>query len=593
LKQPIFILIFCTCVLNASSQFYLRGIVHDEKGKGLYNVKLQLYSKGTYPYYTGNSGAFGIPTSIPVDTITLQSEGYETLKCAVDANKFQSLTLKMLPANARLNHLRLISVTKDKQDVKHDEIYYHGGESYSSLVENNFVDAEKFPQTGFAVNVDRASYSNIRRFLNNGAKVPPDAVRIEEMLNYFSFPGINTNTSRQAFIGKTQLTSCPWNINNELLFINLQAPSLNLDQIPPTNLIFLIDVSGSMDQPNRLPLLKSAFKFLVNNLRTQDTVAIVVYGGAVGIWLQPTSGAKKREINDAIEKLEADGDTPGEAAIRTAYSLAERAFNHSANNRVILATDGDFNVGQTTEKELEDLISDHRQSGIFLTCIGVGMGNYKDSKLEALAKSGNGNFAYIDNLHEAEKVLVTEFTKTLYAVATDCYVGITFNPEMVKQYRLIGFDNKIDAIQDSTSVLEGGEVGTGHSLMAVFEIEPTDKNIEAVTNEIKDDEIATIKLQYKLPGQSNDELQKFPIKNDYIDISAADSSVRFATALVMFGELLKQSGFAKNYSWNDISLLSRSAVNMHDYSQAEFLNMVEKAKKIYTPGKKKKKDEEQ
>jgi len=269
-----------------------------------------------------------------------------------------------------------------------------------------------------------------------------------------------------------------------------------MDAVLPTNLTFLIDVSGSMDEPNRLPLLKSAFKLLVNNLRAQDSVSIVVYGGNVGILLQPTSGAEKEFINSAIEQLTAGGETPGEAAIITAYSLAQRTFNKNGNNRIILATDGDFNVGQTSDKELEDLVALHKQSGIYLTCLGVGMGNYKDSKLETLAKKGNGNFAYIDNIQEAEKVMVTEFTKTLFAVADDAYASISFNSNMVKQYRLIGFDNKVEAISDTSSELEGGEIGTGHSLIAMFEIEPAKDihlNMDAREN------IATVKLEYKTP----------------------------------------------------------------------------------------------
>lgn len=576
-------------MLNASSQYYLRGIVHDEKGKGLFNVRIQLFSKGTYSYYTGNTGAFGIPTNLAVDTISLVSDGYEPLKCAVQSSIFQSLTLKMLPSTASVYHHRLASVTKDRSDNPHGEIFYHGGESYSSLVENNFVAADKFPQTGFAMNVDRASYANIRRFLNIDAKVPPDAVRIEEMLNYFSFP--NNNKLPNAFTCTTKITSCPWNTDNHLLFINLQAPVINVQDVPPTNLIFLIDVSGSMDEANRLPLLKLAFKKLVNNLRAMDTVGIVVYGGTVGVWLQPTSGADKAKINDAIDQLEASGETPGAAAIITAYALAERTFNRTANNRVILATDGDFNVGQSSEKELEDLISKHRQSGIYLTCIGVGMGNYKDSKLETLAKMGNGNFAYVDNMHEAEKVLITEFTKTLYTVANNCYAGVTFNPALVKQYRLIGFDNKIDAIADTSSQLEGGEIGTGHALMAVFEMEPVQKRTDTSTAFLSTGNIATIKMQYRLPLQMDDKHQDFDVKNDYIDIAQADSSMRLAASVIMFGELLKHSDFAKNYTWNDVNVVCNGAINMQDYSQAEFLTILEKAKKVYAAGKKKKKDE--
>jgi Ca-activated chloride channel family protein len=583
---------FCCAVLcSASSQYYLRGIVHDENGKGLYNVHIHLYSKGNYPYYSGNTGAFGIPVSVPFDTLLLEFDGFQTLKCNIETGKFQSITLKMLPATATIAKHRLISITRDKQDAQHAGIFYNGGESYSSFTENGFVETSQFPRTGFSVNVDRASYSNIRRFLNIDTKTPTDAVRIEEMLNYFSFPNLNSDKARQDFTCGTQLTSCPWNSGNQLLVINLQAPSVNFMDVPPTNLIFLIDVSGSMEEANRLPLLKTAFKRLVDNLREQDTVAIVVYGGGVSIKLQPTSGAAKAVIKEAIEKLEADGETPGELAINVAYALAEKSFNRNANNRVILATDGDFNVGQTSEKELEDMVGRHRESGIFLTCIGVGMGNYKDSKLEALAKWGNGNFAYLDNAHEAEKVLITEFSKTIYAVATDCYASVLFNPSMVKQYRLIGFDNKTDAIQDTASVLEGGEVGTGHSLMAVFEIEPVHTVNDTAPNQWKDPAIANVKLQYRLPGQTSPHIQNFEVKNNFIDLTGAEKSVQFVTSVVMFGEFLRQSAYAKNYTLNDISQLAVSAIDRKDFAQVEFLDMIERAKKVYSNTKKKKEDE--
>jgi Ca-activated chloride channel family protein len=359
---------------------------------------------------------------------------------------------------------------EDADDIS--STYNHVGETYTNLVENEFTVAEKSPEAGFALNVNRASYSNIRRFLNNGMEVPPDAVRIEEMLNYFDFTE-RINADRNKFTCTSKLTQAPWNTNNRLLFIKLKAPYINVDDAPPANLIFLIDVSGSMDNPNKLPLLKEAFKMLVSNLRPKDTVAVVIYGGIVGTFLQPISCAYKDSIIKTIDKLEASGETPGAAAITTAYALAERMYNKDANNRIILATDGDFNVGQTTDKELENLVISHRQSGIYLTCLGVGMGNYKDSKLEGLAKKGNGNFAYIDNRFEAEKVLVAEFTKTLYSVANDAYVNVFFNPYYVKRYRLIGFDNKKELLEDnSITELEGGEVGSGHSLMAVFEIEP-------------------------------------------------------------------------------------------------------------------------
>ena len=268
------------------------------------------------------------------------------------------------------------------------------------------------------------------------------------------------------------ISSCPWNSAHELLFLNICAKKAKLDDIPPANLVFLIDVSGSMDLPNRLPLLKSAFSLMVNNLRATDTVSIIVYGGVNGVWLTPTSGAEKKKILESIAQLEAGGSTPGEGGIRAAYQMAKSTFIKGGTNRVILATDGDFNVGQQSEEELNQLINGYRHSEIYLTCLGVGMGNYKDSKLEVLANQGKGNFAYLDNEKEAEKVLMQEFSQTIYAVAKEAYIDIRFDTSVVKNYRLIGFDNKASALEDTLNVLQGGEIGSGHSLMALMEIDP-------------------------------------------------------------------------------------------------------------------------
>jgi Ca-activated chloride channel family protein len=462
------------------------------------------------------------------------------------------------------------------------------GETYTNLLENDFAEAENSPQAGFALNINRASYSNIRRFLNNDLPVPPDAVRIEEMLNYFDLHKFS-NTNRNNFTCTTQLTASPWNTKNRLLFINLQAPYINVDSAPPANLVFLIDVSGSMDHPSRLPLLKDAFKMLVNNLREKDTVAVIIYGGLVGTFLQPISCAYKDSIIKAIDRLQAGGETPGAAAIKTAYALAERMYNREANNRIILATDGDFNVGQTTDKELEDLIVAHRQSGIYLTCLGVGMGNYKDSKLEILAKKGNGNFAYIDNLYEAEKVLVAEFSKTLYAVANDAYIHVFFNPYYVKRYRLIGFDNRKELVENNVTELEGGEVGSGHSMLAVFEIEPGNLISDSIMRNSPEVNLARLQLHYKLPETGEEVSGDFPVTNNFEDFKDCDSSIRFATAVIMFGGLLKQSELWDNFTWDDVFKTARASAATENYSQKEFLTMVEKAKTIYEPYKRKKK----
>jgi len=564
--------------IGLMAQYYLRGEIKDEKGRLLPGVKINLHSKGRLPFYSGNTGAFGLPTTVRIDTISLWLEGFEPFKQAVNTTEYQVFTLKMLPATASLMKNRLASATKNLAAIDQLSMFSSFGESYSSIIDNTFIEANVYPETGFALNIDRASYSNIRRFINNGMNIPRDAVRIEEMLNYFSYKSQPQNNTPQ-FLCNTKVTNCPWNNQSQLCYINLQAPKLNLDSIPPSNLVFLIDVSGSMDKPNRLPLLQAGFKLLTSNLRAIDTISIVTYGGGVAVPLPPTGGNEKDKINQVIDSLYADGDTPGEGAIRTAYAVAKRAFIRNGNNRVIIATDGDFNVGQTNEKDLEDLIVFQRLSGIYLTCLGVGMGNYKDSKLETLAKKGNGNFAYLDNIYEAEKVLVTEFTKTLYSVANDAYASINFNPQIVKKYRLIGFDNKKEAMTDTSSQIEGGEVGSGHSLMAIFEIE-TENNTVSNAN------VASIHLQYIQAATKRIVKQQFQVPYAVEDIMQIEKPYRFSTAVAMFGSLVKESLFAKKYTFSDVIQLANSALEDNNFAQQEFLQLVQKADKIYNHRKK-------
>jgi Ca-activated chloride channel family protein len=584
MKKVIWVIAFCFAVNSLYCQFYLRGEIKDERGRLLEGVKINLTSKGTFPYYSGSGGTFGISTSLTVDTITLNLDGYETIRTVIDTKKFQSFLLKMLPTTAHLYTGKLASKTTNLKAEVTNRLSVLG-ESYSNLLENNFINADQYPETGFALNIDKASYSNIRRFVNNQMRVPIDAVRIEEMLNYFDFTkSANQNIPGQ-FNCRTQLTNCPWQEGNQLLFLNVTAPKLNLDSIPASNLVFLIDISGSMDKPNRLPLLQSAFKLLADNLRVKDTITVVTYGGGVGIALPPTGGNNKKKIKDAIDSLVASGDTPGEGAIRIAYDLAKKTFIKKGNNRVVLATDGDFNIGQTSEKQLEDMISAFKQTGIYLTCLGVGMGNYKDSKLESLAKKGNGNFAYIDNLQEAQKILVTEFTQTMYAVANNAYLKITFEPKTIQEYRLIGFDNKKNAAEDSTSELEGGEVGSGHSMMAVFEIKPYTRD-----SVYRHKPFAALSLQYKMPVTDSACKQYFSALYEPKNLDKVDSCYRFAAAVAMFGSVLKQSKYMKNYHLEDVAALARTAVDPNEAHQAEFLTLIDKAIKVYKPAKKKKKD---
>jgi Ca-activated chloride channel family protein len=466
--------------------------------------------------------------------------------------------------------------------------WFVGDETYASLIENHFVSANEYPVTGLSLSIDKASYSNIRRFINTSTLVPPDAVRIEEMLNYFN-ESYSEPDPGQLFKIKSVLTACPWSQENQLLFINVNSRKLDLGALPPCNLVFLIDISGSMDMPNRLPLLQSSFKLLVNNLRPKDSVSIVVYGGAVGIQLNTTSGADKEKILKAIDELVPGGSTPGESGIKLAYNVAQKHFIKGGNNRVILATDGDFNVGAKTEDELDELISQKRQSGIYLTCLGVGMGNYKDSKIQTLAKKGNGNFAYLDNFPEAEKVLLTEFTQTLYAVADNVYMNVNFDPNYVKEYRLIGFDNKVGALNDTLSVIEGGEVGSGHSIIAAFEIIPTVFNRDAVERDFSPGNIANIKIQYKLPSDTVE--RQFPgsASLSYKDFNSIDRNLRFSTAVIMFGSLLRSSAVTKEISWNDTILLASQASDDNDPIQKEFVSLVKEAKILYSKQKKRRK----
>jgi Ca-activated chloride channel family protein len=574
--------------LHVNAQYYLRGEVKDEKNQPLQNARILLYSNRLL-YYSGTSGGFGITTNALNDSVLVSMEGYETRVVKVKSDQWQDITLKVLASTVNRNRPKLISVTKDRQQST--KFRWHlNDETYFQLVENEYVDAKKYPNTGFSLNVNKASYSNIRRFLNMQSTVPPDAVRTEELLNYFNLH-YREPQNKELFNICSQLTTCPWSEDRYLLYLNINAKKIDLDKVPPGNFVFLIDASGSMDMPNRLPLLKAAFQMFVKNLRAKDTVSIVTYGGTVGIWLQPTSGAEKEKIIHSIEELEAVGDTPGEAAILTAYKLAESTFIKDGNNRVILATDGDFNVGLTSEKAMDDLITKERQTGVYLTCLGVGMGNFKDSKLETLAKRGNGNFAYLDDIKEAEKVLVKELTQTFYAVADDVYMNLQFNANLVKEYRLIGFDNKKDAIADSSIELEGGEVGSGASVIALFEIIPVDEKLFSPDIPIKDD-IASMTMRYSLCNDSAHHTINYNCPNNFTEFKNIDKELQFGSALAMFGLKLKQSQYVKNIDWFDIETVAAASYDPNNYLQTEFLQLIDKAKKVYSTKKSKKKKDD-
>ena len=586
LNRQLLILFLFAFTNAASGQLYLRGEIKDENNNPVANARILLHSTG-YLYYSGSSGGFGIITDRKTDSITISISGYHSLSLNVNASQYQKIQLRSLSDKVNVQKNRLLSFTRNLQ-LKDRTNYQESGESYSTLVENEFVPSKNYPETGFAIRIDKASYSNVRRFLNMETRVPADAVRIEELLNYFNFEYSSPQDGKM-FNFTSQVSDCPWNSSSQLLFMKVCARKIPPEKIPPSNLVFLIDVSGSMDMPNRLPLLKSAFKLLVDNLRENDTISIVVYGSSTGVWLTPTSGKEKLKIRKAIEDLTPLGATPGQSGILSAYQLAKSQFIQGGNNRVILATDGDFNVGISSEEQLEQLITSHKESGIYLTCLGVGMGNYKDSKLEVLAKKGNGNFSYLDNEAEAEKVLVKELTQTLYSVADDASLSIKFDDRYIKEYRLIGYDNKLKVLSDSISELEGGEVGSGHSMLVLFEIKPSSlistSFTFAQTLPISNIDIAEVDIDYRMPSDTTRLTNEFRVPYNFTAYHELEPCYRFATSVAMFGTLLKESVYAKPITWNETLIAANESYDRLDPVQKEFITIIEKAKKIYSRGK--------
>ncbi|MDQ0782387.1 von Willebrand factor type A domain-containing protein [Chryseobacterium sp. W4I1] len=406
-------------------------------------------------------------------------------------------------------------------------------EGYDAFVENPFELTKNQPVSTFSIDVDNAAYSNIRRMINNGQTVDKNAVRIEEMMNYFKYDYPQPE-NKIPFSINTEYSDTPWNPGHKLLKIGLQGRNIPTDNLPNSNLVFLIDVSGSMNEPNKLPLLKSSFKVLLDQLRPQDKVGIVVYAGSAGMVLSPTSAKEKEKIISALDNLQAGGSTAGGAGIELAYKLAQENFIKNGNNRVVIATDGDFNVGASSSSDIKTLIEEKRKSGVFLTCLGFGMGNYKDNTLETLADKGNGNYAYIDNMQEANKFLGKEFAGSMYAIAKDVKIQIEFNPKYVSSYRLVGYENRKLRNEDFTNdKIDAGELGSGHTVTALYEIIPA--NVKSVfapqetklkystTSNSKNfgDELGIVKFRYKKPDEDKSVEINQVIKNSDESIESA------------------------------------------------------------------------
>jgi Ca-activated chloride channel homolog len=467
------------------------------------------------------------------------------------------------------------------------------GERYAEITENPFLETARAPLSTFSIDVDTASYANVRRFLNQGQLPPKDAVRIEELINYFEYD-YPQPVGDAPFSVNTEVASCPWNPKNKIVSIGLQGKKVSLDNVPPSNLVFLIDVSGSMNAPDKLPLLKDSLRVLVNQLTAKDRVAVVVYAGSSGLALPSTSADRRGEIISALNNLEAGGSTNGGQGIQLAYRVAQENFIENGNNRVILATDGDFNVGLTGDDELVRLIEQKRQSGIYLSVLGFGTGNTNDSMMEKLADKGNGNYAYIDSRDEARKALGAQVAGTLYTIAKDVKIQVEFNPAKVAGYRLIGYENRLLAARDfNDDKKDAGEIGAGHSVTALYEIVPAGQKIENDGIELKyaqtqpssetrfNDELLTVKLRYKEPQQSQSKLLTMGLLDRDTTIENASNNLRFAAAVAQFGLILRESRYKAGASFSGaqyLAQLSRGS-DLKNY-RGEFIDLLTKARQL-------------
>jgi len=534
----------------------------------------------------------------------------------IKIGKRKTINIIMVADNATLNDVMIVGYGMQRKSMKtssaaivsnqslagrvagvfitngQQRMEYRNEESYKGIAENTFHKAKSDPLSTFSIDVDAASYSNVRRFINGGNLPETDAVRIEEMINYFDYDYEQPKGNDPVNI-ITEMAPAPWNNTHKLVQIGLQAKTVTTEKLPASNLVFLIDVSGSMSAANKLPLLVSSFKLLTDQLREKDKVAIVVYAGNSGVVLPATHGDEKIRIKDALDKLSAGGSTAGGQGIELAYKIASENFIKGGNNRVILATDGDFNVGASSDSDMEKLIEDKRKSGVFLTVLGYGMGNYKDSKMEILADKGNGNYAYIDNLTEARKVLVNEFGGTLFTVAKDVKLQIEFNPALVQSYRLIGYENRLLAKEDfNNDEKDAGEIGSGHSVTALYEIIPTGVK-DSFTTSVDDlkyqntnpsnsggaDELLTIKLRYKEPAGSSSKLLVKAVNKNTLSMNSTSDNFRFAAAVAEFGMILKRSAFKQNANFEQVIALAETAkAKDKEGYRSEFLSLVKSAK---------------
>lgn len=596
----------------------ITGTITDQSGNALPGVTV-LMKGTTNATSTSSSGTYKITVPNSSGTLVFSYVGYQSQEVKVNGQSVINVTMK---ATALMSQEVVVRGLAAQKGVR-TEAYYNKSfpttttnfnapsltigydkegwedfnrEGYDNISENRFMKTIDNPLSTFSIDVDAASYSNVRRYLNQGQLPPAGAVRIEEMVNYFTYE-YPQPTNNDPFSINTEIADAPWNKNHKLVLIGLQGKKIPTENLPASNLVFLIDVSGSMSGANRIGLVKASMKMLVDQLRPEDNVSIVVYAGAAGLVLPPTSGANKTKIKEAIDNLEAGGSTAGGAGIKLAYKTANQYFKKGGNNRVILCTDGDFNVGESSDDAMERLIEEERKSGIFLTVLGYGMGNYQDAKMQKLADKGNGNHAYIDGITEAKKVLVNEFGGTLFTIAKDVKLQIEFNPAKVQGYRLIGYENRMLAKEDfNNDKKDAGELGSGHTVTALYEVIPVginsdflqsvdslkyQKNVAPLSKSSQTDEILTVKFRYKAPDGDVSKLIVHPVRDQQIAIAKTSANFRFATSVAQFGMLLRNSEFKSEASFDNVLQLARKAKgNDEEGYRSEFIRLVESAQML-------------
>jgi len=611
-KSLVIVLLFYGFTLNLNNNSSIEGFIYDmQSKKPVSAAKIKLYSgkamiqfcntgsDGKYKFYGISAGNYNIEISAP--GFNYSNNNLVKVEDNQIVKKDFFLTKSVVSDSVNVISPAVIENKVSMELADKNEVYTRGNytcqigmdnldedfntESYDVIKDNQYKNVTDEPVSTFSIDVDRASYANVRRYINQNAFPPKDAVRVEEMINYFDYQYPQPE-GKDPFSVNMEIHECPWNKEHQLIMIGLQGKTMESEKIPAGNFVFLIDVSGSMSSPNKLPLLQQSMKILIEQLRPVDKVAIVVYAGAAGLVLESTPGNQKEKILAAINNLQAGGSTAGGAGINLAYNVAKQNYLPNGNNRVILATDGDFNVGQSSDAEMVQLIESKRDDGVFLTILGFGMGNYKDSKMESLSNAGNGNYAYIDNILEAKKMFTHELWGTLFTIAKDVKIQIEFNPNKVKSYRLVGYENRVLNREDfNNDKVDAGDIGSGHTVTAFYEIIPAGSNenpndvdplIYQKNVSVKSSDILTIKLRYKEPDSDVSQLITRKLINDPEKGNTPSENFRFASAVAEFGMLLRDSDFKGSSNYQHVITTATQSKGTDKYGyRSEFIRLVE------------------